>query len=188
VLGLAAQTHAYGLVPDVTALSDYSAVALHRPAADVPLAQVHPERDTGFAFADQVLAAGGWPAVSRGALFTAGVAVVAFAVLLCAALIRRRLSAALGSVRAYAVGTGYGLFAAAGLALAYHAWTELTYWGRWQRDTSGYWQAVPRPPLLSAVPTIWLVAAPPLAILLGLGALAGLAIAVAQRARPISAA
>jgi hypothetical protein len=158
VLGIAAQTHAYGLVPDVTAINES--------------ADVQPERDAGFAFADRVLAAGGLQAAALGALFTAGVVIVAIAVVLVAALARRWLSAATAPVRAYAAGAGYGLFAVTGVALAYHAWTEFTYWSRWHRDGSGYWQPVPRPALLSAVPTVWLVAAPPLAVLLGLGVVA----------------
>jgi hypothetical protein len=86
VFGLAAQTHAYGLVPNVAALSDYGAAGVH---ADVPSVEVHPERDTGFAFADRVLTAGGLRAAALGILFTVGVALVAIAVLLCAALARR---------------------------------------------------------------------------------------------------
>jgi hypothetical protein len=170
VLGLAAQTHAYGLVPDVNTLSEYA--GSHISTLDAHLAEVHRERDTTFAFADRVLDAGGLRAAALGILFTVGVALVAIAVLLGAALARRWLSVAAGPVRAYAAGAGYGLFAAAGLALAYHAWTEYSYWGRWHRDSGGYWLPVPRPSLLSAVPTIWLVVAPPLAILLGLGAVA----------------
>jgi hypothetical protein len=123
--------------------------------------------------ADRILAAGGLRAAALGILFTVGVALVAIAVLLCAAVVRRWLSRTAGPVRAYAAGAGYGLFAAAGLALAFHAWTEFSYWGRWHRE-DGYWLAVPRPALLSVVPTIWLVIAPPLAILLGLGAVAAL--------------
>ncbi len=172
VLGIAAQTHAYGLVPDVAAIGGYGDGGSHRPAAIVHLAEPHPERDAGFAFADQVLGAGGLPAAALGALFTVGVVIVAIAVILCAALARRWLSAATAPVRAYAAGVGYGLFAVSGLALAYHAWTEITYWSRWHRDGGGYWQPVPRPSLLAAVPTVWLVVAPPLAILLGIGAVA----------------
>jgi hypothetical protein len=178
VLGLASQTHAYGLVPDVAALSQYA--ASHVPATDVQLAEVHPERDTGFAFADRILAAGGLRAVALGILFTVGVALVGIAVLLCAALVRRWLSRAAGPVRAYAAGAGYGLFAAAGLALAFHAWTEFSYWSRWHRER-GYWLAVPRPSLLSVVPTVWLVVAPPLAIALGLGTMAWLGIVGRRR-------
>jgi hypothetical protein len=59
------------------------------------------------------------------ALFAAGVSAAAIAVVLSAAFGRRLLNRLPRAPRTFASGTAYGLCAAAGVALAYQAWTEL---------------------------------------------------------------
>jgi hypothetical protein len=64
-------------------------------------------------------------ALALAVLFTAGVSAAAIAVVLGAAFGRRLLTRLPRALRTYVSGTAYGLCAAAGVALAFRAWTEL---------------------------------------------------------------